>query len=81
MRVSRGLKEKEPLYKQRHNKMNLQHDNARPPVAQLVKTYLETLKWEVLLHPPYSSDIALFDCHFLSMVYGLAAHTYEYAKK
>jgi len=35
-----------------------------------VKTYLETLKWEVLPHPPYSSDIALSDL-FRSMTHGL----------
>nr|CDS26849.1 Mariner Mos1 transposase [Hymenolepis microstoma] len=37
------------------------HDNARPPhVAKVVvKTYLQTLKWEILPHPPpYSPDVA-----------------------
>nr|CDS30546.1 Mariner Mos1 transposase [Hymenolepis microstoma] len=37
------------------------HDNARPPhVAKLVvKKYLETLKWDILPHPPpYSPDVA-----------------------
>ncbi|KAG5316954.1 MOS1T transposase, partial [Pseudoatta argentina] len=28
----------------RHDKVILQHDNARPHVAKVVKTYLETLK-------------------------------------
>ena len=32
----------------RHDKVILQHDNAGPHVAKVVKTYLETLKWEVL---------------------------------
>jgi len=27
-----------------------------------LKKYLETLKWDVLPHPPYSSDIAPSDC-------------------
>ena len=37
-----------------------------------VKTYLETLKWEVLLHPPYSPDIAPSDYYlFRSMAHGL----------
>ncbi|KAG5324036.1 MOS1T transposase, partial [Pseudoatta argentina] len=34
---------------------------------------LETLKWEVLLHPPYSPDVAPSDYHlFRSMAHGLA---------
>jgi len=33
----------------RHDKIILLHDNTRPHAAP-VKTYLETLKWEVLLH-------------------------------
>ena len=46
MRLSRALREKRPQYAQRHEKVILQHDNARPHVAKPVKTYLETLKWE-----------------------------------
>ena len=54
-------------------KVILQHDNARPHVAKPVKTYLETHKWEVLPHPPYSPDIALSDYYLLrSMAHGLA---------
>ncbi|KAG5322304.1 MOS1T transposase, partial [Pseudoatta argentina] len=78
MRLSRALKEKRPLYAQRH-------DNARPHVAKPVKTYLETLKWEVLPHPPYSPDIAPSNFHlFRSMAHGLADrrfHSYEEAQK
>lgn len=85
MRLSRALREKRPQYSDRHNKVILQHDNARPHVAQPVKTYLETLKWEVLPHPPYSPDIAPSDYHlFRSMTHGLAYqhfHSYEEAKK
>jgi len=50
MRLSRALKDKRPQYNERHDKVILQHDNARPHVAKVVKTYLETLKWEVLPH-------------------------------
>ncbi|GJQ72117.1 hypothetical protein Trydic_g3213 [Trypoxylus dichotomus] len=50
-------------YEQKHEKVILQHDNARPHVAKPVKTQLETLKWEVLRHPPYSPDIAPSDHH------------------
>ena len=60
--------------KYRTRKVILQHDNARPPhVAKVVKTYLETLKWEVLPHSPYSPDVAPSDYHlFRSMAHDLA---------
>jgi len=61
IRLSRALREKRPEYEQRHDKVVLLHDNARPHVAKVVKKYLETLKWDVLLHPSYSPDIALSD--------------------
>jgi len=84
MRLSRALKEKRPQYEERHDKVILQHDNARPHVAQSVKTYLETLKWEVLPHPPYSPDIAPSDYYlFRSMAHGLAEqhfHSFEEVK-
>ncbi|KAM8715776.1 hypothetical protein ACLKA7_002770 [Drosophila subpalustris] len=73
MRLSQALREKRPQYAERHEKVILQHDNARPHVAKPVKTYLETLKWEILTHPPYSQDIAPSDYHlFRSMAHGLA---------
>jgi len=50
MRLSRALKEKRAHYYSRHDKIILLHDNARLHVAAPVKTYLETLKWEVLPH-------------------------------
>jgi len=49
MRLSRALKEKRAHYYFRHDKIILLHDNARPHVVAPVKTYLETLKWKVLL--------------------------------
>jgi len=67
------LKDKWPQYNERHDKVILQHDNARSHVAKSVKTYLETLKWEVLPHPLNSPDIAPSDYHsFRSMTHGLA---------
>jgi len=72
MRLSRTLKDKRPQYNERHDKVILQHDNARFHVAKSVKTYLETLKWEILPNPPYSPDIVLSNYHlFRSMAYGL----------
>jgi len=61
IRLSRALREKRPEYEQRHDKVILLRDNARPHVAKVVKKYLETLKWDVLPHPPYSPDIAPSD--------------------
>uniref|UniRef100_A0A2M4C4G5 Putative mariner mos1 transposase n=1 Tax=Anopheles marajoara TaxID=58244 RepID=A0A2M4C4G5_9DIPT len=85
MRLSRALHEKRPQYADRHDKVELLHDNARPHVAKVVKTYLETLKWDILPHPPYSSDIAPSDYYlFRSMSNDLAEqrfHSYEDIKK
>ncbi|VVC30765.1 Transposase, type 1,Winged helix-turn-helix DNA-binding domain [Cinara cedri] len=61
IRLSRALKEKRPQYSERHDKIILLHDNARPHVSKVVKTYLETLKSDILPHPPYSPDIAPSD--------------------
>ena len=41
IRLSRALREKRPQYEQRHEKVILQHDNARPHVTKPVKTYLK----------------------------------------
>ncbi|GBM71398.1 Mariner Mos1 transposase [Araneus ventricosus] len=85
MRFSRALKDKRPIYEQRHDKVILQHDIVRPHVAKPVNPYLEMLKWEVLLHPSYSRDFASSDYHLLrSMTHGLAEQhfrSYEDAKK
>jgi len=75
IRLSRALREKRPEYEQRHDKVILLHDNARPHVAKVVKKYLETFKWDVLPHPPYSPDIASFDYWlFRRMQHDLASH-------
>ena len=73
MRLSRTFKEKRALCYYRHDKVILLHDNARPHIAVPVKTYLETFKWELLPHPPYSPDIVPSDFHlFRSMTHGLS---------
>ena len=85
MPLSRALKEKRPHYKNRHDKFILQHDIARPHIARPIKTYLETLKWEVLPYPPYSPDVTPSDYHlFRSISHGLAHQhfrSYEEVKK
>lgn len=84
MRLNRALKEKRSQYEERHEKVILLHDNARPHTAKVVQQYLETLRWEILPHPPYSPDIAPSDYHlFRSMQHGLAEQsftTYEDTK-
>ena len=56
-----------------HEKVIIQHDNARPHVAKPVITYLEMLKWKVLPHSPYSPDIVPSDYFlFRLMAHGLA---------
>ena len=73
MRLSRALKEKHTHYYSIHDKVILLHGNVRPHVMVLVKTYLETLMWEISPHPPYSPDIAPSDFHlFRSMTHGLS---------
>ena len=84
MRLSLALKVKRSYYVERDDKVILQHDNARPRVSQMVKAYLENLKWEILLHPPYSSNIVPTDYHlFRSMTHSLADqhfHSYKETK-
>nr|CUU97694.1 hypothetical transcript [Hymenolepis microstoma] len=65
------LEKKRPQYNERHDDVTLQHDNTRPPhVAKVVvKKYLETLKWEILAHPPYSPGVAPYDFHLTHLVH------------
>ena len=50
-------------------KVYLQHDNARPHLAEPVTRKIQELGWQVLPHPPYSPDLAPSDYHlFLSLV-------------
>ena len=57
----------------------LQHVNGPSNVEKSVKTYLKTLKWEVLPHPPYSPDVTPPDHHlFQSMAHGLAHQHFKW---
>ncbi|GJQ75188.1 hypothetical protein Trydic_g9790 [Trypoxylus dichotomus] len=60
--------EKRPELCDRHEKLILEHVNARPHIGQLVWTYLERVKWEVLPHPAYSPEIAPSDNHLSQYV-------------
>ena len=47
-------------------------DNARPHTSLMTRQKLRELGWEVLMHPPYSPDLAPSDYHpFLSMANAL----------
>ena len=85
IRLKQAIQEKRPEWRDRHEKLILQHDNARPHVGQPVRTYLEGVKWEVLPHPPYSPDIAPSDYHlFRSMQSALTGErftSYDSIKK
>ena len=50
MCLSQTLEKKRSQYQERHDKVILQHSNARSHVAKPIKTYFETLKLEVLLY-------------------------------
>lgn len=78
LRLRRALDEKRPEWFRRHSKIILQHDNARPHVAQQVKNYIQGVGWEVLPHPPYSPDIAPSDYHlFRSMASSLSEQRFR----
>ena len=51
-----------------HGPVHFLHNNARPHTAACICQKLLDLGWEILIHPPYSPDLALSDFHlFLSM--------------
>ena len=54
------------LVKRKH--IIFHQDNARPHVSLMTRRKLLQLGWKVLIHPPYSPDIAPSDFHlFLSL--------------
>jgi len=74
MCFSRALKEKWLQYQERHDKVILQHENARPHGTRPIKAFLETLKQEVLPHPPYSPGVTPSDYH----LFRLMAHNLDH---
>ena len=85
LRLNQALKKKRPEWHNRHNKLIMLHDNARPHVIKPVKKYLEGAKWEILPHPPYSPDISPSDFHLFrfmqSALSGERFNSYEGIKK
>ena len=57
MRLKQAIKKKQP---ELINKKGVvfHHDNARPHISLLTRQKLRELGWEVLMHPPYSPDLA-----------------------
>jgi [histone H3]-lysine36 N-dimethyltransferase SETMAR len=69
---------KRPECANRHDKIILLHDNARPHIAKSIKDIIKELNWEELAHPPYSPDIAPSDYHlFRSMAHGLSDQKFK----
>ena len=64
-------------FQEGHDKVILQHDNARPRVARTIKTYLDTLKWEVSSHLPYSADVAYSDYYLFRTMAGDMVHQHR----
>ena len=66
IKLHRALHEKRPHYRKRHDKLIFLRDNTPLHMSTMVQNYLETLNWEVLLHPAYSPDLAPSDYHLFS---------------
>lgn len=58
--LRKAIVEKRPSLANRKGAI-FHYDNARPHVAMMTQQKLKEFGWEVLIHPPYSSDIAPSD--------------------
>lgn len=71
-RLSRALLKERSQYRQRQEKVFLQHESIWPLISKLIKTHSKTLKCEVL-SIPYTPDIVPSDYHlFCSIALRLA---------
>ena len=66
IKLHRAMREKRPHYRKKHDKVIFLHDNAPSNTSTMVQNYLETLNWEMLLHPAYSPDLKPSDYHLFS---------------
>lgn len=57
LRFKGVLAEKWAEWGNRHNKIILQHDNARPHIATIVRIYLNEVNWEILPYQSYSPEM------------------------
>ncbi|KAL7735182.1 hypothetical protein ACLKA6_014898 [Drosophila palustris] len=57
-KLNAAIKEKRPELINRKGVI-FHQDNARPPTSLMTRQKLGQLGWEVLMHPPYSPDLAL----------------------
>jgi transposase len=57
--------------RKRQDSVYFLQDNARPHTAALTMATLLKLKWDVLLHPPYSPDLAPSDYHLFGPMKGV----------
>ena len=62
MKLDNEMKEKQPELATRKGVIFYQ-DNARPHTSLVTRKKLLELGWEVILHPPYSPDLAPSDYH------------------
>ncbi|XP_017062383.1 histone-lysine N-methyltransferase SETMAR-like [Drosophila ficusphila] len=72
-RLKTALMQKRPSLINR-GRIAFHQDNARPHTSLVTRQKLRELGWEVLVHPPYSPDLAPSDYHlFLSMANALGS--------
>ena len=62
MRLKRAIKKKRPALINRKGVL-FHHDNAGPHISLVTRQKLRELGWEVLMHPPYSPDLAPSNYH------------------
>lgn len=56
----------------------LHHDNARPHVSLIVRQVIQEYGWDLMVHPPYSPDIAPSDYHlFRSLQNSLSGREFD----
>lgn len=61
-----ALDEVRPEWREKHNKLIVQHDNAPAHTGSAVKNTIKEIGWEILPHPPYSPDLAPSDYHLFA---------------